>query len=189
MTASQHGQKRTWLLVADEGIARLLELPSDGGVLQPVEQLVDEDAHGRSAEFRRDAQGRRSGNMVGGTGGPGSAPVMGTASVTASAGEAEFHQEADNFARRVANLLLERHQQRRFDTLEVVAAPRFLGVLRQRFPTEIAKTVTRELSKDLTGLGEAELTQRLWPERSGPRRKLEPKAAEELRSGNVDIRH
>lgn len=189
MTASENATKRTWLLVADEGIARLFELPADDGVLRPVEQLTDEDAHGRSAEFRRDAQGRRSGNMVGGPGGPGSAPVMGTASVTASAGEAEFHQEADNFARRVANLLLERHQQRRFDLLEVVAAPRFLGVLRRRFAAEIAKTVTRELSKDLTGLGEAELTQRLWPERSGPRRHLDPRSAEERRSGNGDTGH
>lgn len=188
MTTSQDARKRTWLLVADEGIARLFELPA-GGVLQSVEELVDEDAHGRSAEFRRDAQGRRSGNMVAGSGGPGSAPVMGTASVTASAGEAEFHQEADNFARRVAGLLLERHRQRRFDMLEIVAAPRFLGILRQRMAAEIAKTVTRELDKDLTALGAAELTQRLWPERSGPRRKLEPRAAEELRSGNADIRH
>ena len=38
----EHRMKKTWIVVADEAIARLLEV--DGRVLKPVEELTDPDA-------------------------------------------------------------------------------------------------------------------------------------------------
>ena len=81
----EHRMKKTWIVVADEAIARLLEV--DGRVLKPVEELTDPDAHAKASEMRNDAHGRR-GN-----------------SITTSAGEAELHQEGQRFARQVAQRL------------------------------------------------------------------------------------
>jgi protein required for attachment to host cells len=189
MSATHSNAQQTWVLVADEGHASLYELPAGDQGLRHVETLTDDDAHGRSAEFRRDAQGRRAPSVAGGSGGPGTAPQLGVGTVTSSASESEFHQEADNFARKVAEVLQERHQQGRYGELKIAAAPRFLGVLRKRLSAEVQGLITDEISKNLTGLDEGELTHRLFPDRAGPKRKLEPRAAQELRSGNTDIRH
>ena len=78
---------KLWVLVADEGVARLLRLPEEGGDLEDVTTLTDAAAHADKADLRRDAAGRR-GN-----------------SVTASAGVDELHQEAISFASRVAKSL------------------------------------------------------------------------------------
>lgn len=135
--------KKTWILVADEAIARLLEV--DDRILKPVEELTDPDAHAKAAEMRNDAHGRR-GN-----------------SVTTSAGEAELHQEAQRFAKEVAQRLAKHLQQGRFTTLKVVAAPRFLGYLRQAWSPQVAQTITDELDKDLVKADVDELERRLLP--------------------------
>src|SRR5258707_262057 len=85
----EHRMKKTWIVVADEAIARLLEV--DGRVLKPVEELTDPDAHAKASEMRNDAHGRR-GN-----------------SITTSAGEAELHQEGQRFAKQVAQRLAQYH--------------------------------------------------------------------------------
>jgi protein required for attachment to host cells len=173
-----------WVVVADEHVARFLELPAQG-LLHEVETLR-EDAPNREAALRDDAQGRRAPSIAGGAGG---APTLGTGTVTASAGESELHLEAERFARRVATTLTERRQQRRFNRLRIVAAPRFLGLLRAQLDATVTDTLADDLDKDLTHLNTTELTRRLFPDREGAPRKLEPRAAQEVRSGNDDIRH
>jgi protein required for attachment to host cells len=173
----------TWVVVADEKTARFLELPGQG-LLHEVETLRD-DAPNREAALRDDAHGRRAPSIAGGAGG---APALGTGTVTASAGESELHLEAERFARHVAATLTERRQQKRFAQLRIVAAPRFLGLIRAQLDAAVADTLVDDLSKDLTHLNTTELTRRLFPEREGAPRKLEPRAAQEVRSGNDDIR-
>ena len=85
MTAYKDDGK-LWVLVADEGVARLLKLPEEGGDLEDVTTLTDAAAHANNADLRRDAAGRRGNN------------------VTASAGVDESHQEAMSFAARVARI-------------------------------------------------------------------------------------
>ena len=154
----------TWVLIADEAIVRILHWPGAGRELEPVEELTDPDAHAKSSEFRTDAYGRRSPTVAGGGGGHGT-PVQGGGNATASVGDDELHEEAGNFARRVAQHLLTAHQQRRFDELRIVAAPRFLGELRKAFAPELAKTVVDEQSKDLVHETNDVLTERLFPQR------------------------
>jgi protein required for attachment to host cells len=144
-----------WVLVADEAIAHLYELPPDGGDLVPVEQLTDPAAHVRIAEDRRDALGRRAGDDLRSGG-----------NATSSAGEEPEDLEAGRFARQVAQLLTLHLQQRRFDALHVAAAPRFLGQLRKAFGKNLAATVREELSKDLVHESAAALTARLFPGRA-----------------------
>jgi protein required for attachment to host cells len=152
---------KTWVLVADEAIARILEWPETGDELQSVEEITDPDAHAHGADLRRDAYGRRSGSATHGSQQNSPHRLRGTASVTSSAGEAEKHQEAETFARRVAEHLAQAHREQRFAELRIVAAPRFLGLLRKALSSEISKLVTDEIDKDFVHLENADISRRL----------------------------
>lgn len=156
--------KKIWVVVADEAIARILELPDAGGELEAVEELTDPDAHASGTDLRRDADGRRSGS---GTQDPGTPNrLRNTASVTSSAGEGAQHLEAEEFAKRIAQRLAAAWQQKRFEELRIVAAPRFLGMLRKSIDPQVAKAVTDELNKDLIHMDNRELSSRLFPRRN-----------------------
>ncbi|MDQ2779491.1 MAG: host attachment protein [Pseudomonadota bacterium] len=154
-------EETIWVLVADEAIARLLQHPDDGSDLVPVEEMTDPKAHARNAELRHDAHGRREGGQPATRPGSGQ-PQGAAANATTSAGPNEKHQEAELFARTVAQRLTERLQQRRFTELQIAAAPRFLGLLRKALSQQVAATVTRELDKDLIHESTAELSQRFF---------------------------
>lgn len=141
--------ERTWILVADEGRARFLETRKPGQDLEQVDELTDAAAHADNADLRRDAQGRRA------------APQGAGSSVTSSAGEDKLDQEAELFARRVADHLSQAVRQQRYERLRIVAAPKFLGRLRKQLPREVKATVVEELDKDLVQLDKHTLTQRL----------------------------
>ncbi len=143
-------KKTTWVVVADEGKARIFSLPQGGADLVELETLTDTEARADAADMRRDAYGRRAG---GGT--------LSGSYPTASAGTDELHQEATLFARRVAQWLAEARQARRFDALKIAAAPRFLGLLRKALSADVAEVVTEDIDKDLIHLTVRELTQRL----------------------------
>ena len=135
--------EKTWIVIADEGRARILEERGPGIDLADVEEMTDAAAHAHNADLRRDAYGRRGGATL------------------ASAGEEKLDHEAELFARRVADYLLDAHNKRRFDHLRIVAVPRFLGRLRKELDPQLAKAVTEEIDKDLLQLTTRELTQRL----------------------------
>jgi len=157
--------KNTWVLVADEAIARILQWQERGTGLDSVEEITDPDAHSDEAEFRRDAQGRRAGAA------PHSSSdtphrLRGAASVTASAGEDAQHLEGAAFARRIADHLAEALRDKRFDELQIVAAPRFLGALRKALSVEVRATVSTETDKDLIHLDNRDLATRLYTTRT-----------------------
>jgi protein required for attachment to host cells len=163
-------KKTTWVVVADEAIARILELPQKGGDLQPVEELTDPDAHARERDLRNAPLGRRAGGGEGRGGGRAPHHLMPASNATASAGESELHLEGEEFARRVAQRLTELHQQQRFDELRIVAAPRFLGYLRKALGPEVSRAVVGELNKELIHLNNQELTKRVFEDADGAAR-------------------
>jgi len=135
----------TWVVVADEAIARFMQVrPEDHG-LDPVEEVTDPDAHASGADLRRDAYGRRG------------------MTVTSSAGEAEKHKEAGAFAASVAERLQQALQEARFERLILIAAPRFLGLLRKALSPAVTALIHRELDKDLIHESHEELAARLRP--------------------------
>ena len=155
--------RTVWVLVADEALARILRRPEDGGDLEDVEALTDPAAHAKEGDFQRDATGRRAGAATHGS--RQNSPqhrLRGSASVTASAGEEDQHLEAQGFARRVAQHLGDAWQQKRFDELRIVAAPRFLGQLRKELDAHVTAAVTGELDKDLIHEGNGDITRRLF---------------------------
>jgi protein required for attachment to host cells len=135
--------KTTWVLVADEAIARIFEQPPGGAALLPVEVLTDPDAHAREAEMRHDAHGRRAGGA------------------TVSAADSERHQHAQLFAARIAERLTELHRQKRYDLLHILAAPRLLGYLRKALEPALADAIASTQDKDVVQETPDQLAQRL----------------------------
>ena len=154
--ATVHKQNSTLcVLVADEAIAKLMVLLKRGGELVEMQAIADPQAHAREAEHHRDAHGRRHGGDGSGIrniGGP-----------TTSAGDSDRHLEAGRFAKVVAAELSKGLREKRFDRLHLVAAPRFLGMLRQELDKEVAAVVEDEKAKDLIHLDAAALTAHLFP--------------------------
>ena len=142
---------KLWVLVADEAVAHVYQLPKPGAVLQPVHTLTDPDAHAQDADMRRDGHGKRAQMNVH------------PSNATTSAGLEETHQHAQVFAGTVAQWLAQERQAGRFDTLRVVAAPRFLGLLRKAFTPQVAGVISDDDNHDLTHMQAEELTARLFP--------------------------
>ncbi|WP_066740815.1 host attachment protein [Cupriavidus sp. D384] len=153
--------KTVWILVADEGVARIVAARGDNARLEEVEKITDAGAHADNADLRRDAYGRRAQASVQGDAGHPGAHAGRMATVVSSAGEDEIHQEAQLFARRVAKMLEDARNKQRFDELVVIAPPRFLGLLRKALPQSVGDTVTRELGKDYCQLPDQDLQQRM----------------------------
>jgi protein required for attachment to host cells len=153
----------TWIVLADEGHARILQCRKPGADLEEVEELTDAAAHATNAELRRDATGRRKPSEYKGVG---HGETMMAGNATASAGETQLEHEAELFARRVAQRLAEAHRQHRFGHLRIAAAPKFLGRLRKELDDEVSQLVDDEIDKDLLQLDRRALTQRFFPGQS-----------------------
>jgi protein required for attachment to host cells len=140
-----------WVLVADEGRARILELRAPDSELEEVEELTDAGAHADDADLRRDAHGRRAGGSAGATG------------TMQSASENKLQIEAERFARRVAEHLTQAHRRSRYERLRIAAAPAFLGRLRQQLDDEVRASLIDETDKDYVHLSKRALTHALFP--------------------------
>lgn len=154
--------KTTWVVVADEAIARILVRSDADGVLEPVEELTHPDAHAHNADLRHDALGQRTGGSPPASGHGNQPSRRGASSATASAGEDEKHLEAEKFAREIAAWLLTAWQQKRYAELHIVAAPRLLGLLRKFMSPQVAGTLKQQLSKDWVHMSNDDITGRLF---------------------------
>ncbi|MBF6987868.1 MULTISPECIES: host attachment protein [Cupriavidus] len=165
--------KNIWILVADESVARVFASHADAAPLAVVEEITDAAAHADRADLRRDAYGRRGHAASQGDAGHPGAHQVGPSTVTSSAGEDELHQEAQLFAHRVADFLADARNKQRYEELVLIAAPRFLGLLRKTLPAAVADVVTREIDKDFIHVPNNDLQQRLADEGVVPARRDE----------------
>jgi protein required for attachment to host cells len=144
--------QKTWVLVADTTRARVFTAEKPIGALQEVETLVHTESRLHEQELTSDQRpGRRQGSN--GTGGH-------------SMGHEEDpkRQEHLRFAKQISDYLEDAHNGRRFERLYVVAAPAFLGDLRNALPKVVAQAVASEVPKNITRLTVAEIREHL-PER------------------------
>ena len=154
--ASNNRQNSTLcVLVADEAIAKFMLQRKPGEELVEMQALADPQAHARESDHHRDAHGRRHAGEGSGARGGGNA--------TTSAGVSDRHLEAGRFAKAVAAELSKALREQRFDRLHIVAAPRFLGLLRQEMGKDVTAVVEEESAKDLIHLDAAALTAHLFP--------------------------
>lgn len=150
----------TCVLVADAGRARIFRANGRGRVrvLEELEDLVAPSARLPSRDLTSDKTGRVYARGRGGAG-PRSAARSGAAS------DFDPH-DAENrrFATTVARRLEARRAAGDFDELRIAAAPRFLGALRPKLTAPTRRTVTVELSRDISRMKPPAIARALFTE-------------------------
>jgi protein required for attachment to host cells len=136
--------KSTWIVTADASRARVLQVTGRQQRLQEVEDLLNPEGRLRDSELVRDSLGRWSGpDRPGGNSMPD--PVS------------PAEHAVEKFAKRVGHYLDKARTEHRFESLVLVAPPKFLGTLRAELTKEVEKLVVREVPKDLSSLSAREL--------------------------------
>lgn len=142
---------KTWIVVADSGHCRLFEAASRIGPLTEVADLVMPTSRLRDQDLVSDRPGRAF-------------DAFGTARHAMEPRTPAKETESRRFAAEIASTLDAARQAGRFDRLGIVAAPAFLGLLREGLGGPVRNLVVLELDKDLTRLRADEIRGHL-PER------------------------
>ena len=127
---------KTWVLVADSARAKIFSAQSPVGPLVEVEDWVHPESRLHALEVNADKPGRTQDSAAHGR----------------HAMESEVDPKAQNalrFAHELAERLDRARVEGRFDKLVLVAAPGFLGLLREALPKQTRARVTAEVDKDL----------------------------------------
>jgi len=132
----QNTHPYTWVVVADNAQAKFFRV-----VKFPKLEEISYQEHPESRLHNQDLISSRPGHgsQRKGYGGYSYQP------------ETEPRQlEAAKFAADVAEFLSIAHTNKQFNRLYVIAAPAFLGLLRQHIPQEVQKAIVAEAAKELT---------------------------------------
>lgn len=127
---------KTWVVVADSEKARLFEFERCNGPWAETACFVNPDAPHGPAPQRP----------------PRVHDSLGPARHAVEAHTDEKDKAAARFATMLAEVLRAAHDQRRFQTLVLAAAPRFLGALRGGLNKKLQQCVSREIRHNLTDL-------------------------------------
>jgi protein required for attachment to host cells len=137
---------KTWIVSADAGRARIFQSTTGSRQIDEIADFVNPSAREPARDLVTDADGRVYAH--GGRGQPSHA----------SAPRADpVEHETELFAKRVAEAIDEARKAARFDDLCLVAAPKFLGLLRANLDKETRKLARREIDKDLSQKSAAEI--------------------------------
>lgn len=139
--------KLSWIVVADSTRARIFTADTASSPLEEIEDLCHAEGRLHDREITSDLPGKIK---------------------SADGGGHAFEQptdpkkhEADAFAHRVAHYLEDAHKAKRFEQLLIIAAPAFLGLLRNHLSEQLKQGVRFELDKDITTLSPADIRQHL----------------------------
>lgn len=139
--------KLSWIVVADSTRARIFTADTASSPLEEIEDLYHAEGRLHDREITSDLPGKIK---------------------SADGGGHAFEQptdpkkhEADTFAHRVAHYLEDAHKAKRFEQLLIIAAPTFLGLLRNHLSEQLKQSVRFELDKDITTLSPADIRQHL----------------------------
>jgi protein required for attachment to host cells len=153
--AVDRGVKTCWVLVANGGRARIIEMSRKPGDFRELQYLESPSMHLTNQDLVSDASGR-------------SFHVRGPAGHSKPARSDAHDLGEQQFARSLVQRLERALAAGRFDGLVIAADPRTLGTLRKSLSRELAACLTLEMNLDLTGM---------------PARKLEDKLRSALRPG------
>ncbi|MDH5181326.1 MAG: host attachment protein [Gammaproteobacteria bacterium] len=129
---------KLWVVVADSARARILSAENRTAPLVEIKSLEHPEGRMHAVDLTSDLPGRDSDRSG-----------MGRHAV----GTTDPKQyEAENFAREITTFLEDARNQNRFFQLVIIAAPSFLGILRNLMSTPLARLVASELDKNLTQL-------------------------------------
>lgn len=142
---------KVWIVVADSATARIFAAATPTGPLEERATLAHPEGRMHEQELVSDLPGRTF-DSVG----------AGRHKKEVEVGPKKH--EAIKFAERIAQQLETGRVQGRYETLLLVAAPDFLGLLREKLGQQTAARVHLEIDKDLTKHDAGDIRQAL-PER------------------------
>jgi protein required for attachment to host cells len=145
--------QKTWIVAADSNRARIFELSSDDS-LREIEDMYNPEGRESEREQTSDARGRFGQGAQGGRGGAGDAVSPGGHGQAHTAEPEQSAREHDvaMFSKQLVRYLDQARNEQRFDKLRVIAAPKFLGLIRQNMTKEVQKMVESEIPKEIAGL-------------------------------------
>ena len=126
----------TWILVADSAHARIFNSETATSKLSEIESIIHPQAQQHEQKLTSDLPGRQAGGATGSH-----------HSVGGKTSPKKY--EAVEFARDLCKELEVAHTSHKFHQLVIVAAPAFLGHLREEMSSNVSKVVTLELDKDI----------------------------------------
>ena len=135
------------LVIADAGRARIFATERLGSPLESIKDLINPYGKQREQSFTSDRSGHT--NSPSGTG-------------HTMSNKAEFKaMEDEQFAKSIVSELEENYRDGKFVAVYLLAAPRFLGRLRNELTPAMKKVVVREYAKDFSLMNERELQKHL----------------------------
>lgn len=129
---------KTWIVVADASRTRIFEVLDRDETLQELEDLVNPAGRQGERDLRTDNRGRfygRGEQLQGHTAMPNTDPMT---------------HENQLFAKTVTQHLERGRTENRYDRLCLIAAPKFLGLLRENLSKDAKNLVYEELDKDIS---------------------------------------
>ena len=135
----------TWILVADSSRARIFEKHQAERHLREIEDFVNPAGRADSNDLRSDERGRFYGK--------------GERDQAHTADPHVFPVEHENemFALAVARHLDQARNAHRYQRLRLIAAPKFLGLIRGNLNKEVQELVVEELPKDISSFNLPEI--------------------------------
>jgi protein required for attachment to host cells len=139
----------TWIVAADASRARVYAMERAGETPQPVEEFDNPAGRAHNRDLVTDGDGRYFGKGER------------TQGHTAPPGESAVEHEVELFAKRLAGYLDRARIDHKYERLRLVAAPKFLGLLRQNLSKEVDKLVDDAIAKDVSWFDENALAEYL----------------------------
>ena len=138
----------SWVLAADSSYAKILQADNRATPLSLVEELEHPEARLKNGELYSDDAGRSFDS--GGQGRHAMEPEMDAKSV-----------EAQRFARELCEKLRQAAVDGRYEKLYILAAPGFLGILRECLDGNVKSRIAGEVAKDVARQSPEEIRKKL----------------------------
>lgn len=135
------------IVVADSTRARIFTVESVHSALKEIETLTNPEGRMHQRDMVSDLPGKESGK--------------GDASHAFQEKVEPKEQKLTEFAKRVAGYLDDMRKANKLDKLSLIAAPEFLGELRNKLTDETSAKVTFELDKNLAHHDEEDIRKHL----------------------------
>lgn len=138
-----------WTVVADRTVARVFSSESRMGSLAPVVAIHNPDGRLKAQDLKSDAPG-----SIASQGGDGFHGTYGD-------WDAARDQVVNVFVKEVATMLKRGLNEKKYESLRLVAEPQVLGKIRAALDKEVAERVQESLPKDLAQVPDPELPDRV----------------------------
>lgn len=135
---------KTWVIAAESSRARIFAAENRVGPLNELEDLAHAESRARDQELVSDKAGRGFDGVVEGRHG------------MEKQSDAKHH-EAVVFARRIAERIESGRSRGEFAQLVLIAAPEFLGILRQQLSNHASRMISKTVDKNLVQRQEGEI--------------------------------